>query len=678
MTRVSLRGMQLGIPTKRSGANLLPFADDFNRADGDLGNGWLYSAGVWTINSNAVTATPAVGSELMVNGNMETGDPPSSWTAQNGSTLSGAADERTGGVGVQSLNVVRGTADAAARQLRTGLGNRFLLATAYLKNIDASWVWVTVGSARLAVTSTAWTQVKGSDAPGTLLNYEIGVAGSAGKQGRFDDYSLRQLTTADLFAVRDVQTPNARVTVTVTEPQSCACGVVVCLDDQATPSNFIVAFITRDYAASYITVRKSVNGTYSTVVASIAITYSAGATLALEHSNTTVRVFYNNVQVGIDYVISDASIISNTLHGMFNTDPQNNIASCEIVAAPPQMLGGSPLNHFTQVTAASNLFTSSAPLDWLGWVGMADLGTHWIAGYQQREQHQVAGTGFGWRMRFSDDEGATWSDVGTFIDDGAVTGIPEGVGTQYFIVAPNGDVLFLADDEVNTFPYAHLVYRSSDGGKTWVSAASGIPDAHLRIQAGYGCVVDGVIYVPMHKFASQPNNVAPWDQEVWISSDNGMSWSIRGSVPWVGVSGDEFSIIDTGGTNMIAVCRDYSNAATYINTSSDMGATWSQPTAVPDIGVVQMGRIKHFAGGLMMFGRERSKTAGVVYTTVWYSTDGGVTWCRKFRADTTAYSDAGYCDVLERSDGKYYIMTYGGNVGAANIRDAVFEIQATS
>lgn len=338
-----------------------------------------------------------------------------------------------------------------------------------------------------------------------------------------------------------------------------------------------------------------------------------------------------------------------------------------VEAALPITLDGSDTAYFSIATAAANLFTGTAPLDWLGWPGMQDLGTHWICGYQRREAHQTPGIGNRFSMHFSDDGGLTWTDENKYLDGNDVSGLPAGMGTCYFISAPNGDVLFLQGTWVDT------VYRSSNGGATWTSAASGISNADLRMQAGYGFTASGVIYVPMHKFASQPNNATPWDQEVWVSSDNGVSWSLRGTVPYApGATGDEFSIINLNDTTLLAVCRDASNAKTYYNLSYDDAVTWTDRAEIADMGIMQMLRMRKFAGGIMGFGREGTKTAGGVRTTIWYTLD-GITWGKKLQLDQ-AFNDAGYCDVLQRDDGKYYCMTYGGTDATANIRHLVFEI----
>jgi hypothetical protein len=319
------------------------------------------------------------------------------------------------------------------------------------------------------------------------------------------------------------------------------------------------------------------------------------------------------------------------------------------------------------------LFSDSAPLDWLGWPGMQDLGTHWIAGYHQREGHNVLGTGGGLRMRFSDDEGATWTAPGKFLDGSDVTGLTAGVGSCYFLNAPNGDVLFLWN-EAST-GYLERVYRSSDGGHSWTSAASGIANPELRMQAGYGFTEGSVIYVPFHKFAGQPNNATPWGMEVWASADDGVTWALVGEVD-PALNGDEFSIMHTEGTEMIALVRDRNNAQTFLYRSPDMGVTWGAQQVLTEMGVVQMGRMRKFDGfdGIVMFGRLGSMSAGAVNTVVYYMPPDWSNFVRRFIPDSAGFSDGGYCDVLRRADGTFYWMSYGGTTAVSNIRGGVFEI----
>lgn len=146
-----------------------------------------------------------LGSELVSNGNMETGDPPTGWTLQSGSTLDGVADERTGGGGVQCLDAARGTNPAVAKQQGDIFNSGGLhKITGWMKRGTATGVitacWdITAGLMVFTsntVTATVWTEITGyftmSGASGIIY---LSLSGSAGQTGRFDDVSIKQVTS---------------------------------------------------------------------------------------------------------------------------------------------------------------------------------------------------------------------------------------------------------------------------------------------------------------------------------------------------------------------------------------------------------------------------------------------------------------------------------------------------
>jgi hypothetical protein len=109
---------------------------------------------------------------LLTNGDMETGDPPTGWNNTN-ATLSSVADARPGSSGTKCLQIVNSMAAAGlAQQAITGVANgQQVTVTAWVKKIDtnplvrivdASGVLATVSSA-----STDWTQVQVS---ATIVN----------------------------------------------------------------------------------------------------------------------------------------------------------------------------------------------------------------------------------------------------------------------------------------------------------------------------------------------------------------------------------------------------------------------------------------------------------------------------------------------------------------------------
>ena len=144
-----------------------------------------------TILSNAASAIV----NLLTNGNMEAGDPPSSWTALNSATLDSAADERTGGSGAACLSVANGAAAAGyAQQAIAASPGQEITVTAYVRRVNTNpLVSIVDGSGILATSatysSTSWGQVT---VTATLVSGTPGVRlrntnSTLGLESRFDD-----------------------------------------------------------------------------------------------------------------------------------------------------------------------------------------------------------------------------------------------------------------------------------------------------------------------------------------------------------------------------------------------------------------------------------------------------------------------------------------------------------
>lgn len=174
-----------------------------------------------TINSTADSALKLVGyikqagttetldTELVVNGNMETGVTPSSWSAST-ATLSGVADERTGGTGVKSLGVARNgnNSPAATQNVTTIIGALYRL-DSWLKNIDlisiraalrdassnVEWGTTAIRSATTWALETARMSAK--DIDGRIRLIGDGTGKADGTKGLFDDVSCKRVLTPD-------------------------------------------------------------------------------------------------------------------------------------------------------------------------------------------------------------------------------------------------------------------------------------------------------------------------------------------------------------------------------------------------------------------------------------------------------------------------------------------------
>jgi hypothetical protein len=271
----------------------------------------------------AITPTLS-GIELVTNGNMEAGDPPTGWNAINDAVLAAATDERTGGVGTHSLKIARSNGGAwpVAYQIITTVVGTWYLFSAWSKRVDcdSTYPYVTgdIDIDAIVDTSTAWhNRIATSRATGTTPLVRLGVAanGADGNYGLFDDISVQAITlpstlgdTVTLTGVNfSAEVSTALSTVTPV-------GAMLCIDDPANPQNFVLPY--HDTTMAYLV--KCVAGVYS-VVASGAITYVSGGRIGATRTGNSWQLWYNGAAVDTSKTISDAGIIGNTQHTWWST-----------------------------------------------------------------------------------------------------------------------------------------------------------------------------------------------------------------------------------------------------------------------------------------------------------------------------------------------------------------------
>lgn len=164
--------------------------------------------GLTSAATSRVRETPAqaLGSELVVNGNMESGDPPSSWTATLNCVLDGVADERTGGAGSQALDIEH-TATATSRAQQSGIAaalGAWVEARAWGKVVDVPNFQVilmefspaTAIKTIMTSTDTNW-RTSSVLARLTSAGFSIrltSATGSSGQHYRVDDVSVKVVT----------------------------------------------------------------------------------------------------------------------------------------------------------------------------------------------------------------------------------------------------------------------------------------------------------------------------------------------------------------------------------------------------------------------------------------------------------------------------------------------------
>ena len=169
-----------------------------------------------------------------------------------------------------------------------------------------------------AVTATELTQlwfnmIAKNASTGLLNPKDMG----AGEVISLDDWVLYALTnTYATYKAKAICTVGAALTIA---ERGTMAGVVLNANLPAgQTTHFLAALLTLGNSNSSSSVQGVYfkNGVPTYALAATAVTYVAGATLQLQQVDaTTYRVLYNNVQVGADFTINDATINANIYAG---------------------------------------------------------------------------------------------------------------------------------------------------------------------------------------------------------------------------------------------------------------------------------------------------------------------------------------------------------------------------
>lgn len=326
MSRKLLQGYPVGsIP--RSGfpltgtGGILPYSIDFTtESDGALPSPW--SGATWAITSGAALVVPTLGSELVSNGNMETGDPPTGW--QTSGLISSVSDERTGGSGASSLefNNNGGGFKISWQDVTVPIGAWLYLSSWCRRTQSNRGVAVYMMDSSFTsllnvdITTTAWNNILASlRAPTTTMRPVFRGDGNTDSIGHGDDVSLKVITPATMLStIHGVASTNKTIGANWTFPNYTQGGVIAALDSPSAPLYFVIGYY--DRATGKAVLEKCVNGTYTTLINTTA-GYSANAEVKVIKTGTTYQLWYNNVQIGTDQTVSDVG--NGEYFGLFGT-----------------------------------------------------------------------------------------------------------------------------------------------------------------------------------------------------------------------------------------------------------------------------------------------------------------------------------------------------------------------
>lgn len=211
------------------GFRRIPFISPGIREDfagAALSGQWTTRLGTFQVAASVLQgATLAVdGIERMSNGNMETGNPPTGYTLSSGSTLTGQADERTGGSGAQCLQAARGTNNLVGYYANLPI---IQYATYQMS------VWMKVNTADWVQSQASAGIITGEQTPADWTNYTLDgqittatawmqffVGNHGGDAGRFDDLSM--MLKGAIATLSNWEYANAQITAALVLPASGA------------------------------------------------------------------------------------------------------------------------------------------------------------------------------------------------------------------------------------------------------------------------------------------------------------------------------------------------------------------------------------------------------------------------------------------------------------------------
>lgn len=297
--------------------------DLFTRVDGALGGIWY--APTWTISSNAAVNTPTLGTEIVTNGDMETGSPPTGWNQTN-ATLTADADAHAGS---KSLKVEATANNGEGRQVPATVVGAWYQITVWAKaSVDSTFrinVLETSGYSSVVGTGnqtvTDWTEFTYTFMAVTATSYIQFLIPTSGHSAYFDDVSLKRITHADVFATTKAGSGNVAVAAQSTNTKSQS-GVIARADSLQNPQNYLSAYydITSGSKAKLDQVLAGVR----TNLINQATSYIAGAPVELVVNDGVAQLFYGNVQQGADQT-PDATLLNNRYIGISSLSPVNTV-----------------------------------------------------------------------------------------------------------------------------------------------------------------------------------------------------------------------------------------------------------------------------------------------------------------------------------------------------------------
>ena len=303
----------------------LTFADDFARADGDLGNGWVGAGGA--ISGGKLVITPSDGADAHDDGNAASdpagneADTTAGWTAAGVTLSSQSADVQTGSYALQ-VDSIDGVSDRAEYNLLNAGITTWFRFTGYAREGAGSGKWRASGLIYdpAANIGAAWGNTSFTQCVGTSGALRIWCL-SHPTTIYADNISLVPL--GDVVVLHRQDFRYGKITASITRASLTQAGIVLNYVDS---NNYAVVYLGGKGQVYY---DKFVGGTRSNIGA-YSITYTAGAELVVtRHRDGTVDIDYNSASL---VTSATASGHQGRWFGILSTDPSNSVGDYEWTA----------------------------------------------------------------------------------------------------------------------------------------------------------------------------------------------------------------------------------------------------------------------------------------------------------------------------------------------------------
>lgn len=371
---------------------------------------WTQGTGsTWAVSSGTAHDTPALGGEALTDGGLENWNSATdltSWTEEIAGTSTVNRDtDKNGGTYDYRADVDAGTDQSRISQFVTSAVGNWLSISFYSKSNPTGQA-ARVGTTNMSLATedysltTSYAQ-KFFTGRVTTANPDIFIGRgipSASSSVYIDDVSVKPLTLSSLFSTVPSGKADVIASTNITLTAGTQAGLVLNLDSTSNPQNFVLVY----HDGINVKVDKSVNGTYTTVASTLS-SYDGGGELRVIKYGNLYRIYYKNNYIGAaERTISDASIVSNTIHGLFSTYSGNTFDNFTLFArGTGNEYSSAPFEELTVSrdtsvkyagTASAKLIAGGTDANFLQSLNVGDTNTYVFIAYAYKGSGQTVTT----------------------------------------------------------------------------------------------------------------------------------------------------------------------------------------------------------------------------------------------------------------------------------------------